>query len=173
MFVSRKEKPSGVKITSCVRSDSEKSYREKSRSINPCSRLFVGISTPSCRAADEGRAAPVVWGTERVVAHCHRWCLWRVPHGPAGTDSSLLFPGTWSCEQIASTGSGHTYSVFYSKLLRPLLSFHPVLGYLCLLTLKDVLGAPFLCDGAKKSSSRYLPLGERNIPPLPPHSHWT
>lgn len=44
----------------------------------------------------------------------------------------------------------HTYFASYFKLLRPLLSFQSVLRRLRLLTLKDLLAAPFPWDGAKK-----------------------
>lgn len=51
------------------RSNLDKYYGEKSRSINPCSRLFVGTSIPSCRGVNEGRLmreCPFVLGTEWV-----------------------------------------------------------------------------------------------------------
>lgn len=79
-----------------------------------------------------------------------------VPRAPAAVPCYLGFAVvSRSLAQVLA----HAYFASYFKLLRPLLSFQSVLWHLRLLALKDVLAAPFLWDGAKKSFSKYLSLG--------------
>lgn len=76
----------------------------------------------------------------------------QVPAGlPAAVPSFL--PSSLGCAVVGRSLAQllpRTYFAFYFKLLRPLLSLQSVLRHLWLLTLNDVLAAPFLCDGARK-----------------------